>query len=87
MLIEDGRWYNLGRRVKLYALLARLFAKLLPRLARILKPSYDPREVEDPAWIMNWWRLHREGAAGLGELDTARLGEPTPVPLPVREAA
>jgi predicted metal-dependent hydrolase len=87
MLIEDGRWYNVANRLKLYGLLARLFGKLLPRLARILKPSYDPRQVEDPAWIVNWWRLHRDGATNLGELDTARLAEPTPVPAAVRQAA
>lgn len=87
MLIEDGRWYNLRNRLTIYRLLGRMLAKLLPRLARILKPSYDPREVEDPAWIVNWWRLHREGATGLGELDTTRLEGHAPVPLPVRQAA
>lgn len=87
MLIEDGRWYNLRNRLTIYRLLGRMIAKLLPRLARILRPSYDPREVEDPAWIVNWWRLHREGATGLGELDTTRLEGHAPVPLPVRQAA
>ncbi len=87
MLIEDGRWYNLRNRLALYGLIARMFGKLLPRLARILKPSYDPRQVEDPAWVKQWWRLHREGVGGLGELDTTRLGAPVPVPLPVQHAA
>lgn len=87
MLIEDGRWYNLTNRVKYYRLLARLFGKLLPRLARILKPSYDPRDVKDPPWTEHWRRLHREGTEGLGHLDTARLHEPTPTPLPDRQAA
>ncbi len=87
MLIEDGRWYNLRNRLTLYRLLGRMFAKLLPRLARILKPSYDPREVEDPSWVEQWWRLHREGAAGLGELDTTQLAAGAPMPLPVRQAA
>jgi uncharacterized protein len=87
LLIEDGRWHHVSNRLKLYGLLGRMFAKLLPRLARILKPSYDPREVKDPAWIMEWWRQHREGLGGLGELDTTRLSEPAPVPLPVRQAA
>jgi uncharacterized protein len=87
MLIEDGRWHHVSNRLKLYRLLARMFGKLLPRLARILKPSYDPRQVEDPAWIKEWWRLSREGAAGLGELDTSRLSAPAPVPLPTQQAA
>jgi predicted metal-dependent hydrolase len=87
MLIEDGRWYKLRTRLTLYRLLARMFARLLPRLARILKPSYDPRQVEDPHWIKQWWRMHREGAESLGELDTTRLSAPAPVPLAVRRAA
>jgi hypothetical protein len=87
MLIEDGRWHHVTNRLRIYGLLARMFGKLLPRLARILKPSYDPRQVEDPAWVKQWWRLHREGAPDLGALDTARLDAPVPVPSPVRQAA
>lgn len=87
LLIEDGRWYHVSNRLKLYGLLARMFGKLLPRLARILKPSYDPRQVEDPAWVKEWWRANREGAADFGALDTARLGAPVPVSSPVRQAA
>lgn len=87
LLIEDGSWHHVSNRLKLYGLLGRMFRKLLPRLARILKPSYDPREVEDPAWVMEWRRHHREGAATFGELDTTRLSAPAPVPLPVQQAA
>ena len=87
LLIEDGRWYHVSNRLKLYGLIARMFRRLLPRLARILKPSYDPRQVEDPAWVKEWWRLSREGAVGLGELDTSRLSAPAPVPLPAQQAA
>lgn len=80
LLIEDGRWYNLGNRITIYLLLARIFRKLAPRLARIFKPGYDPREVPDPDWVKQWWRLHREGSDTLGELDMNRLSEPVPVP-------
>jgi uncharacterized protein len=87
LLIEDGRWHHVSNRLKLYGLLGRMFAKLLPRLARILKPSYDPRQVEDPAWVKDWWRQHREGVGSLGELDTAHLAAPAPVTRPARQAA
>lgn len=80
MLIEDGLWFTLRSRLALYALLARIFARLMPRILRILKPSYDPREVPDPDWVIHWWRLHREGLDTLGELDTNRLAESVPVP-------
>jgi len=80
MLVEDGVWYTWRSRLALYRLLARIFAKLTPRLLRILKPSYDPREVPDPPWVVAWWRQHRDGADTLGELDMTKLAEAAPVP-------
>jgi hypothetical protein len=71
----------------LYALLGRMFRKLLPRLARVLMPSYDPRHVEDPAWVKEWWRLHRQGTEGLDALDTKQLGAPIPRPAQTGRAA
>lgn len=79
MLIEDGLWFTWSSRLRLYALLARIFARLLPRMVRILKPSYDPREVPDPEWVRHWWRMHSEGTDTLGDLDMTRLAEPVPV--------
>lgn len=83
MLIEDGRWYTLKSRLTLYQLMTRIFLRLLPRLLRVLRPGYNPREVPDPSWVGEWWRLHREGGNGLGELDTTRLASPIPVPRTV----
>ena len=80
LLIEDGRWFTWRSRWALYRLLTRIFAKLTPRMLRILKPSYDPREVDDPAWVKEWWRQHRDGADRLGELDMSKLAEPSPIP-------
>ena len=80
MLIEDGRWFTLKSRLTLYGLVIRHFADLLPRLFRILKPSYDPRQVDDPPWVKEWWRMHKDGRENLGELDTTQLAEAAPVP-------
>lgn len=80
LLIEDGRWFNLRNRLVVYGLLARMFSRLLPRLLRIFKPGYDPRQVQDPSWATAWRRLHDEGRTGLGRLDTTRLSEAEPVP-------
>jgi uncharacterized protein len=80
LLIEDGRWFTWASRLALYALLARIFVKLIPRLLRVMRPGYDPREVPDPLWVKEWWRLHREGGDALGELDTAKLASPVPIP-------
>ncbi len=83
MLIEDGRWYTLSSRLTLYRVLARILLKVTPRLLRVLRPGYDPRQVVDPAWAGEWWRLHSEGGNGLGELDTTRLASPIPIPRTV----
>ena len=75
LLIEDGRWFNIRNRLVVYGLLARMFSRLVPKLLRILKPGYDPRQVKDPSWVTAWWRMHQEGRSGLGALDTTRLTE------------
>ena len=80
LLIEDGRWYTWSSRLTLYRLLARIFAKLIPRLARVMRPGYNPREVPDPPWVTQWRRLHHEGVGTLGELDTNKLASPIPIP-------
>ncbi len=80
MLIEDGRWFNWRSRFALYSLLVRIFAQLTPRLLRVMRPGYDPREVPDPQWVTEWRRLHREDHGNLGELDTGKLSSPTPIP-------
>jgi predicted metal-dependent hydrolase len=80
MLIEDGRWFTWTSRLALYKVLIRIFAKLTPRLLRIMRPGYDPREVPDPPWMTAWRRLHGEGRENLGELDTSQLASPIPIP-------
>lgn len=79
MLIEDGLWFTFASRLALYRLLTRIFWRLTPRILRILKPSYDPREVPDPAWVQDWWRQHAEGRDTLGQLDVMKLANPTPI--------
>ena len=80
LLIEDGRWFTGTSRLALYRLLARIFARLIPRLLRVMRPGYDPREVPDPSWVREWWRQHREGSDKLGDLDTGKLASPIPIP-------
>ena len=80
LLIEDGRWFTGTSRLALYRLLARIFARLIPRLLRVMRPGYDPREVPDPSWVREWWRLHRESGDKLGDLDTGKLASPIPIP-------
>ncbi len=79
MMIEDGMWSTWASRLSLYSLLLRMFARMTPGLLRILMPNYNPRTVADPAWVVLWWKKHADGALGSGELDMARIGEPSPV--------
>ncbi len=79
MLIEDDLWFTFASRLALYRLMARIFWRLTPRILRILKPSYDPREVPDPTWVRDWWRQHAEGRDTLGQLDVTKLGAGAPV--------
>lgn len=79
LLLEDGLWRNWRARLALYRLLGRIFRRLLPRFARIMRPGYNPREVADPAWVHAWWQSHAGGEADLGQLDMARLGDAQPV--------
>lgn len=79
MLIEDGRWFTLASRLTLYRLLLRIAGQVVPRFLRVLRPNYDPREVPDPEWVRAWWRMHREGGEGLGDLDVKKLAASTPI--------
>jgi hypothetical protein len=79
LLVEDGRWYRLRSRLAIYRVLLRIFRRLIPRFARILRPGYDPREVADPEWVTRWRQLDAEGRAGLDRLDTTRMSAPAPV--------
>lgn len=78
LLAEDDLWRNVRSRLALARLLARIFAKLTPKLLRILVPGYDPRQVPDPPWALAWARLFSASPRGAAHLDTARLADPEP---------
>ena len=79
LLIDDGLWYRLRSRMAVYRVLLRIFRRLVPRLLRILRPGYNPREVADPEWVTRWRAQAAEGQSGLDRLDTTRLYFPAPV--------
>lgn len=78
MLIEDGLWRSWRSRVALAGMLGRIFLRLAPRMLRVFRPGYDPREVADPAWARAWQQLHAEKPEMTGVLDMRRIAEPTP---------
>ncbi len=79
LLLEDGLWRSWSSRLALWRLLGRIFARLIPRLLRILAPRYNPKDVPDPAWADAWRRGHGAGDDRLGELDMSRLADAVPV--------
>ena len=81
LLQEDGLWHDLRSRLALAGMLLRIFGNLGPRLLRIMRPGYNPREVVDPQWMHDWAALHDAGAAGVAQIDTARLAEAQPMAL------
>lgn len=81
LLKEDGLWGRLRSRLALAKLLARIFARLTPKLLRILVPGYSPRQVADPPWALAWARLFAAAPQAAAKLDTARLREFEPATL------
>jgi len=79
LLKEDGLWHNWRSRVALGRIILRIFAKLTPKLMRILNPFYHPSTVADPAWMLAWRTLHTTSAAAPARLDTDRLHEAVPI--------
>lgn len=78
LLKEDGLWSVARSRLALARLLARIFARLTPKLLRILVPGYSPRQVADPVWALAWARLFNAAPHLAARLDTTRLAEPIP---------
>lgn len=78
MLIEDGLWRSWRSRLALASILGRIFLRLAPRMLRVLRPGYNPRQVRDPAWALAWQRLHVAHPDMTGVLDMRRIGEETP---------
>ena len=82
LLKEDGLWRNVRSRLALARLLARIFARLTPKLLRILVPGYSPRQVADPPWALAWARLFAAAPQAAARLDTTRLSDLEPATLP-----
>ncbi len=78
LLIEDGLWRSWRSRIALAAMLGRIALRLGPRMLRVLRPGYNPRQVKDPAWAIAWRRRHAEEADMSGTLDMRRIADPVP---------
>tara|TARA_A100000171_G_scaffold48536_1_gene56130 strand:- start:407 stop:1279 length:873 start_codon:yes stop_codon:yes gene_type:complete len=79
LLKEDGLWRNFKSRWRLAKILTRIFARLTPKLLRILAPGYHPSKVKDPDWAVAWATLYHDMPERVAALDTHRLHAPYPV--------
>ncbi len=81
LLREDGLWNKIATRWRMAKMLGRIFRKLLPKMAKIFKPTYHPSQVADPTWGLAWAELFDMAPDGAANLDTTRLHEPQPVSI------
>lgn len=84
LLKEDGLWRSLRSRIALLLVIGRIFRKLTPKLLRILVPGYNPRQVRDPGWALEWARLFETDRSAL-RLDTTRLDAAHPIALALEQ--
>lgn len=54
MLKRDRLWNNWKSRVRLYRMIFRFFANVLPTFLRAMVPGFHPSKVDDPTWVSKW---------------------------------
>ena len=81
LLKEDGLWRNLNSRWRLVKILLHIFHRLIPKLARVMKPGYHPSKLTDPQWSEEWVNLYNRDPILASRLDTSRFKEKLPVSL------
>jgi predicted metal-dependent hydrolase len=80
LLKEDGLWRSGASRWALAKVLCRVLASIAPKWLRILKPGYNPRQVADQQWGLDWARAFGDSPNGVAHLDTTQLSAEQPVP-------
>lgn len=78
LLREDGLWPGLKTKWAMWRQLAKIFWWLTPKMARVLRPSYNPAKVNDPQWAADWVQLYNQGEDRLNYLDTDHIDNSTP---------
>lgn len=55
MLKKDGLWRDLASRRRLWRRTRDFFAAVGPGALEAMRKDHDPRDVEDPDWVVQWW--------------------------------
>ena len=74
MLKKDGQWNRLSSRLRLWKEVGRFLGQVLPHMLRCCAPGHDPREIDDPQWVLDWLRAYEDGQGSVPILDTTTLG-------------
>jgi len=80
MLKEDGLWNRLSSRLQLWKQVGRFLRLVLPHMLRCCSLGHDPRDIDDPKWVLDWLRAYEIGEGSVPILDTATLAGPLPAP-------
>ena len=54
MLKQEGRWYSLGARLRVYRKVMEFVFKAGPAMLKAFAPNYHPSQVSDPEWVDEW---------------------------------
>ena len=76
MLKKDGLWNSLGSRMRLWKQAGRFLAMVLPHMLRCSAPGHDPRNIDDPQWVVDWLQAYEDGQGSVPILDTDTLAGP-----------
>lgn len=72
MLKRDGLWMHWKSRLRLYRMILKFFADVVPTFLRAMMPGFHPSKVEDPIWIDKWTHAYSNLPEGvLPLLDTS----------------
>jgi len=76
MLKKDGLWNRLSSRLRLWKEVGRFFGQVLPHMLRCCAPGHDPRQIDDPQWVLDWLQAYEDGQGSVPILDTTTLAGP-----------
>ena len=74
MMKHDGTWTSFSARLRLWRMVGGFLRRVIPHLAHCCLPSHDPRNVSDPAWMVQWIKAYSAESDTVPILDTNNLG-------------
>jgi len=76
MLKRDGLWSSLRSRIRLWRQVGRFIGQVLPHMLRCCAPGHNPRNIDDPQWVLDWLQAYDDEQSSVPILDTTSLAGP-----------